>query len=259
MVKILAAIVNYGEDQLKYLQQVVTEFKSFEKYEVTVVVHSNIPLPNIKGIDHTVVIKMDDYQYLPMTCRQLIKENSDAFDYYIFTENDHLWKEHHIDKYIEYNNILPSDRIAGLIQYEADHTGRYYPAYHAHYEWDWNSVEVHGGKTFAHFTNVHQASFVITKEQLKKLMGEYDFASYFTRSAPYSTKCRTNTDIYMFGGWKKLICISEFEDNLIHHLPNVYINGDYGYRREDGKIVHRNKQRAEENRMQDALKKLLNE
>ena len=27
---------------------------------------------------------------------------------------------------------------------------------------------------------------------------------------------------------KKLICISEFEDNLIHHLPNIYINGENG-------------------------------
>ena len=61
----------------------------------------------------------------------------------------------------------------------------------------------------------------------------------------------------MFGGMKKLICISEFEDNLIHHLPNVYIDGAPGYRREDGKIVNRIKQRSEENRMQNSLKKLL--
>lgn len=257
MVNVLAAIVNYGDDQLEYLQQVVSSFKSFKKYNVTVVVNSNIPLPDIEGIDLVNVVSLNDYQYLPMTCRQVIKHYAGEFDYYIFTENDHLWLEHHIDKFAEYNNILPPDRIAGLIQYEANETGRYYPAYHAHYEWDWNSVEVHGGKKFAHFTNVHQASFIITDAQLKHLMTSFEFDQYFTASAPYSTKCRTNTDIYMFGGWKKLICISDFEDNLIHHLPNVYIDGGYGYRREDGQIVHRAKQRAEESRMQDALKRLL--
>ena len=25
-----------------------------------------------------------------------------------------------------------------------------------------------------------------------------------------------------------MICISDFEENLIHHLPNIYINGDAG-------------------------------
>ena len=42
MKKILAVIVNYGEDQLEYLQQVIDEFKLFTKYKVTIVVHSNI-------------------------------------------------------------------------------------------------------------------------------------------------------------------------------------------------------------------------
>jgi hypothetical protein len=79
-----------------------------------------------------------------MTCRQTINQESDNFDYFIFSENDHLWKEYHIDNYIEYSKILPENRIPGLIQYEEDHTGKYYPAYHAHYDWDYTSVEEYG-------------------------------------------------------------------------------------------------------------------
>lgn len=257
MVKVLAALVNYGDEQLNYLQQVVSELKSFKKYDVTVVVNSNIPLDNITGIDKVNVLNIPDYQYLPMTCRQVIKQNSENFDYFIFSENDHLWEEHHIDKYIEYEDILPKDRIAGLFQIEKDDSGLFYPAYHAHYEWDWDSVEEHGGKLFAHFTNVHQASFLISKQQLSDIMSKFDFAQYFTSHAPYSTKCRTNTDIYMFTGRRKLICISEFDQNLIHHLPNVYITGAYGYRREDGQIVHRRQQGSRDDRMRNALNRLL--
>ena len=44
----------------------------------------------------------------------------------------------------------------------------------------------------------------------------------------YSLKCKVNTDIYQYAGLKKLICISEFEMNLIHHLPNLYIKGEKG-------------------------------
>lgn len=244
--KILAVLVNFGEEQLDYLQQVVFELKSFKNYKVTVVVHSNIPLPTIEGIDQVNVIQLENYQLLPMTCRQVIDQESENFDYFIFSENDHLWKEHHVDRFIEYEKILPKDRIAGLIQYEQNETGRYYPAYHAHYDWDYNSVEEFGGKKFAHFTNVHQASFILSKPQLANIKKEKDFIQFFSNDH-YSVKCKTNTDIYQYCGMKKVICISEFEDNIIHHLPNIYINGGPG----------RVKQRSEEVKMQTALKKLL--
>jgi hypothetical protein len=227
MKKILAVLVNYGEEQLNYLQQVVTELKSFQKYNVTVIVNSNIPLNQINGIDNLNVIKLNDYQLLPLTCRKVIWEHRNNFDIFMFGENDHLFKEHHVDKYLEYNKILPKDRITGLIQYEENEIGKYYPAYHAHYKWDNNSVEEYGNKKFAHFTNIHQATFILTKEQLLDIGKKHDFTKFFG-SSQYSVKCKVNTDIYQFCDMKKLICISEFEDNLIHHLPNIYINGENG-------------------------------
>ena len=247
---ILAVLVNYGTEQLNYLQQVVTELKSFNKYNVSVVVHSNIPLDEIEGIDETYVVELDNFQLLPMTCRQTIDHNREQFDYFIFSENDHLWKEHHVDKYIEYEKILPSSRISGLIQYEEDSTGRFYPAYHAHYDWDYNSVEEYGGKKFAHFTNIHQASFILSKSKLEQIRKKQNFNQFFSNDH-YSVKCKTNTDIYGHAGMKKLICISEFDENLIHHLPNIYINGG------PGEVEYRVKQRSDDNRMQDALKRLL--
>ena len=255
MKKILAVLVNYGDDQLKYLQQVVNSLKSFKKYDVTVMVNSNIPL-DIDNIDHVNVIELDDYQLLPLTCKSVLWHYRDKFDIFMFGENDHLFLEHHIDKYLEYNSILPNNRIAGLIQYEENETGKYYPAYHAHYDWDYNSVEEYEGKKFAHFTNIHQATFIITKEQLLRIGEQYDFTQFFAPSH-YSRKCKVNTDIYQFCGMKKLICISEFEDNLIHHLPNVYINGEDGYVKDDGTIGKRAKQRSDSNRMKNALTRLL--
>ena len=251
---ILAVLVNYGEEQLQYLEQVVSELKLFKKYNVSIIVNSNIPL-DIEGIDMVNVIELDNYQFLPLTCKQVIWDHKDDFDVFLFGENDHLFKEHHIDKYLEYTNILPKNRIAGLIQYEENETGKYYPAYHAHYDWDYNSVEEYEGKKFAHFTNLHQATFILTKQQLHKIGSQYDFTQFFGQSH-YSVKCKVNTDIYQFCGMKKMICISDFEDNLIHHLPNVYINGgdDFKWHGIEGK---RAKQRAEGIKMDNALKKLL--
>tara|TARA_R110000851_G_scaffold69994_1_gene156388 strand:+ start:8526 stop:9266 length:741 start_codon:yes stop_codon:yes gene_type:complete len=246
MKNILAVLVNYGEEQLHYLQQVVNELKSFKKYKVTIFVNSNIPLDMIKGIDYVNVIQLDDYQLLPLTCKQVIWNYKDDFDVFLFGENDHLFQEHHIDKYLEYTSILPKNRIAGLIQYEENETGKYYPAYHAHYDWDYNSVEEYDGRKFAHFTNIHQATFILTKSQLLNIGEMYDFTTFFGKSH-YSVKCKVNTDIYQFCEMKKMICISEFEDNLIHHLPNIYINGEQG----------RNKLGYGEDKMKKSINKIL--
>ena len=229
MVKLLAVLVNYGNEQLSYLQQVVNELKSFHHFDVTIIVNSNIEL-DIEGIDHVNIIELDDYQLLPLTCRETIWDYRFDYEVFLFGENDHLFKEEHLANYIKYSTILPKDRIAGLIQYEENENGKYYPAYHADYDWDYDSVEEYKGFKFAHFTNVHQASFILTQYQLLNIGRMHDFTKFFDTSNfhIYSEKCKVNTDIYQFCGMKKMICINEFDSNLIHHLPNIYINGDLG-------------------------------
>lgn len=267
--KILAVLVNYGDEQICYLEQVVSKLKSFSKYQVTVIVNSNIDL-NIAGIDKVNIFELDDYQLLPLTCRTTIWENRGEYDIFLFGENDLLFEEKHIDCHINNSKILPKNRITGLLRYEENATGKYYPDYHFDFEWDFNSVEIYGGKKFAHFTNLHQATFILTKNQLlkigrkikfKELVLDYEYTTIgkyrrklekafglkTERIDKYSVKCKVNTDIYRYGGMKKMICISEFEDNLIHHLPNLYIDGLKG----------RNKFQLDTNRMKESLDRLI--
>jgi hypothetical protein len=267
--QILAVLVNFGDEQINYLEQVVKELKNFKKYKVTIIVNSNIPL-TIEGVDKVNVLKLDDYQLLPLTCRKVIWENRCDYDIFIYGENDHLFLEKHIDNHLKYSMILPNNRIAGLIQYEEDYSGKYFPGYHLDFEWNFNSVEIYEGKKFAYFSNLHQATFILTKDQLMKVGKKIKFEDlvfdtelkliskikrrvqkYFgfksERINSYSVKCKVNTDIYRYGGMKKMICISEFEDNLIHHLPNLYIDGLHG----------RNKYRSDSERMSNSIKELL--
>jgi len=244
--KLLTVLVNYGEEQLNYLRKVVNELLSFDRYDVTVVVHTNIQL-DIPGIIVSLYPKMNNYQLLPLTCRKTIWDGRNDYDVFLYGENDHLFKEHHVDKYLEYTNILPNNRIAGLMQYEEGENGKHYPAYHARYNWDVDSVEIYGGKKFAHFTNLHQATFLLTQKQLLKIGKLYDFTQFFGKSH-YSQKCKVNTDIYQFCGKKKLICIDEFDYNLIHHLPNIYIKGEN----------KRLRLGSNDSRMRDKIKELQN-
>tara|TARA_R110002049_G_scaffold3795_5_gene27655 strand:- start:133936 stop:134760 length:825 start_codon:yes stop_codon:yes gene_type:complete len=267
--QVLVVLVNYGDEQLEYLQKVVNGLNTFVKYDITIIVQSNIPI-DIKGIKKVNIVALEDYQLLPLTCRKVIWDNKDNYDIFLFGENDHLFLEKHIDKHLEYEKILPENRISGLIQFEENNTGRYYPGYHLHFDWIYDSVETYGTYKFAHFTNTHQATFILTKKQLLKVGEQFDF-NCLVKDLPlsfidkvfnkfkswvglplkypnnYSLKCKVNTDVYDYGGMKKMICISGFEDNLIHHLPNIYIDGLRG----------RNKFRSDSDRMDVAIKKLL--
>ena len=226
---ILAVIVNYGDEQLNYLEQVVQELKSFKKYNVTVMVNSNIEL-SIPGVDHVNIIELNDYQHLPATCKQVIYHYRDKFDGFIYTENDHLWKEHHLDNHIRYSKILPEDRIPGLIQYEETATGEKSYCAFLDNHFIKGSKEIHSDLEFCRLSNVHQASYFITKKQLDRVIQynmEYfeNICSNKTKTLGYSVKCRVNTDLFEFSNWEKVICISEFDENLIHHLPNFYVDG----------------------------------
>lgn len=267
MKTILAVLVNYGFEQVSFLEEVTRCLKNFKNFKVTIIVNSNVPL-NIIYIDKVNILELDDYQLLPLTCRKVIWDNKNDYDLFIYGENDHLFLERHIEKHLEYSAILPKNRISGLIQYEEDITGKYYPGFHADFDWNYKSVESYAGKKFAHFNNVHQASFILTQKQLllagKKinfleLVNEQTitykiikkirkkFGLKLPRENKYSVKCKVNTDIYLFAGMKKMICISELEDNLIHHLPNLYIEGKAG----------RNKLRSDSLRMDQSLNRLL--
>ena len=108
-------MANYGSEQLDYLEMVVRELKSFKKYEVNIVVHSNIPLDHITGIDKVTLFEkttgirtfndflvrkkwgkkwsgmLFNWQMLPMTCRRVIDAEADKYDVFLFNENDHLF------------------------------------------------------------------------------------------------------------------------------------------------------------------------
>ena len=232
MKNILAVIVNYGEEQLQYLEQVVRELKSFKKYNVTVIVNSNTKL-DIPGIDYVNEVRLNDYQHLPATCKQVIHHYKDEFDGFIYTENDHLWKEHHLDNHIRYSELLPENRIPGLIQYEEAPNGdKSYCAFLDNH-FIKGSKETYSNLEFCRLSNVHQASYFITKKQLDRVIqynpGYFDnLCSNDTKTINYSVKCRVNTDLFEFSNWEKVICISEFNDNIIHHLPNFYTSGESG-------------------------------
>ena len=242
MKKVLVVIVNYGNSQVHFLDKVVESFKSFKNYDLDIVIHSNIPL-EYEGVEVIVKDHMNDWNTFPWETRKTIYDRKDDYDLYLYTENDHLYKESHLDSFLEVTDILPENRIAGFMQYEEfpeDKMGYLYPAYHASYEWDIKSVEKYDNTIFAHFNCEHHAGYLLTKKHLDKVISKMgkDFLVDKNRGIRQpgkpgydSNKVRCCTDVYTHAGMKKVIPISRFDDFLIHHLPNKYkgIFGNYSF------------------------------
>ena len=221
--KILVVIVNFGDNQLKYLDIVIKEYKSFTKpFEVNIVIHSNIPL-DYEGVEVKIFDNLDDYEKLPFTTRQTVYERRNDYDLFIYSENDHIITQHNVESFLTVTNILPKPYIAGFMQYLRYGEGLFYPGYHLPFKWLPESVVTFDDYVFAHFTNVHQASFLLTKEQLHQAIEKLpNFLKDNIRDSPYRMKPRAGTDIYTHAGFKKVIPISHFDDFIIGHLPSRY-------------------------------------
>jgi len=230
--KVLVCIVNHGENQIWCLEQLLKEYKSW-KYDVDIIIHSNISLPleNNKtsplydGVKVQTYNNLENPHYLPFQTRKTIFDLKNDYDLFIYSENDHLITQRNIDAFLKVTSFLPNDKICGFFQYELYDCGKVYPGAHAHFSWDFQTifqVKEHSNYVFASYSNPHQASYVLTKNQLNKVIKEIDFLTLDLRSG-FTPKCTVNTDIYLKPKWDKVLCISHWEDFLIQHLPNRYL------------------------------------
>ena len=229
--KVLVVIVNYGVDQLNYLNTVIDELKSINKdrYIIDIFVYTNVSI-NRDDVTTILYTKPSEkgWNWLPWECRKPIYEKRDEYDLFLYNENDHLYTEKHFDSFIKVTKVLSENLIAGFIQYEEypePDTRRFYPAYHADYDWDFNSVQKIDDYTIACFGNEHQGSFLLTKFHLNKIIENMGEGFIKDEGHGYdSPKVRACTDVYVHGGMKKIIPVSHFKEFLVHHLPNKYIN-----------------------------------
>ena len=84
--KIKVCINNFGNTQLNYLDTVLKEYRSYKKYKVDTTIHTTVPLLHEKQVVHPESLG----QGLAYPCRWEMADALDAFDIFIYTENDIL-------------------------------------------------------------------------------------------------------------------------------------------------------------------------
>jgi len=223
-VNILVAIANYGFKNLEFLKTVIKEYQSMP-YHVDIVVLSNVPKELGPGIQVKIGLPSKDPWSLPFGHKKIFVERLEEYDLFIYTEDDILITSTNIDSFLQLTEMLPKGEISGFLRYELDSTGRkWFPDFCGPYHWFPKSVDKRDQYTVAEFSNAHSACYILTRDQLRAAISSGGYL-VDPHQGRYDLLCTAATDPYTQCKLKKVICISQISDSLVHHLSNRYVRG----------------------------------
>lgn len=220
--KIKVIIVNHGSDQLKYLDRVVSEYKSMTRYKIDINIYSTVPLqyPHVLYPESSFPAHLPAPGHqLPWPSREEMASQVDNYDLFIYTENDHLITRDNIEAFLEHSGRLQDGQVSGFLQYEVHPNGRVTLVINPY--WDKLTKE-RTAETFQ-LRNVHQGCWILLRKDLKKAIESGGFLVGL-HAGPYGGLEQAASDPYTQCGLTKVfptdyaLC----ERLLIHHLPNKY-------------------------------------
>jgi 2-polyprenyl-3-methyl-5-hydroxy-6-metoxy-1,4-benzoquinol methylase len=225
--RLLVAIASYGTGNDRFLARLIEEYQSMS-LKVRIVVLSNIDKPLPPGVDLIVGLPTKDPWSLPFAHKKVLSDGLEEHDLFIYTEDDTLITERHIEAFLRVSQALPENEIPGFFRYEEYGEGlRNYAELHGHFHWDPSSVRVRGEYVFAYMTNEHAACYLLTQKQLRAALVSGGFLVP-PHHGKYDMACTAATDPYTQCGFRKVLCVSHFDEFLIQHLPNKYVGTRFG-------------------------------
>lgn len=220
--RILVAIANYGLRNSEYLDELLSAYRKMP-IEVSIVVLSNIKKELDDDVEIRIGIPKNNPWSLPFAHRTLFREQLPYYDYFVYSEDDTLLNWNNFQAFINSQNLLESNEIAGFLRTEKAHNGKiFYSTCHSSFRWLPGSVRKRGNELWAKYSNEHSACFVASKEQIRKAIecGGFPVEPHEGR---FDMLCSAATDIYTKCGYEKIICIDRIDDFSLPHLPNKYI------------------------------------
>ncbi|MGN6644266.1 MAG: class I SAM-dependent methyltransferase [Verrucomicrobiota bacterium] len=219
--RMLVVIASYGDKNLPYLKNILQTYRRMSA-ETNLIVVSNAPKKLDPDVKVVVGLPSSNPWSLPFAHKQIFADNADAYDLFVYSEDDMAVTENHIEAFVRVTPHLEANEVAGYLRYEIHPSGAWsLPEMHGRHHWKPDSVRRRGSHTFAEFTNEHAGFYILTQQQLKRALasGKYLREPY---EGAYGLPETAATDAYTCGDLRKVICISAVEDFLIHHLPNRY-------------------------------------
>jgi 2-polyprenyl-3-methyl-5-hydroxy-6-metoxy-1,4-benzoquinol methylase len=227
MEKLLVVIANFGRRNDEYLARVLSEYRSMP-YQTDIVVLTNVEKQLGPDVEVRVGLPARNPMSLPFGHKRVFGERQDAYDLYIYTEDDMLVTYENIKALLRISEPLPKDELLGFFQKEVYPDGTlYFPAVHGHFHWLPESVKTIGPYTYAHYTNEHSACYLLTREQLQRAITSGGLLVP-PHEGKYTLLETATTDPYTQCGFRKVLCISHFDELIVAHLPNKYLGSPLG-------------------------------
>ena len=217
---VLVAIASYGAGQDHYLARLLKEYRKLRMC-VRAVVLTNKP-KYVNQAEVVAGLPTQDPYSLPFAHRKLFAENADFHDLFIYSEDDTLISERHIQAFIHVQTQLKEDEIPGFIRSETSPDGsRFITSIHHHFRWRPESIVERDGELFAKLSNEHSGCFMVTREQLRRALASGGF-HVPPHSEFYGMLETAASDLYTQCGLQRLISLTRIHDFIVPHLPNKY-------------------------------------
>lgn len=218
----LLTIASYGQKNIGFLKRIIEAYRAMD-FDLTVVVVSEAPKDLGEDVEVVVGLPSSDTWSLPFAHKKVLAQNMERFDLFIYSEDDVEVSEDNIQAFLRVTPLLKEDEIAGYLRYETDASGNpVLTDVHSAFRWKPESVQHRKGCIVAEFTNDHAGFYILTQDQLRRAVatGRFLQGPYHAR---YGTPETAATDIYTQCGFRKVICISDFDSFLIRHMSNLYV------------------------------------
>src|SRR5687768_12101494 len=98
--KILVAIANYGTKNDRYLSRVLSEYRSMP-YDLNLVALSNLKKDLGADVEVVVGVPQKNPWSMPFSHRRIFAERQDAYDLFLYSEDDMLVTERNIAAFMQ--------------------------------------------------------------------------------------------------------------------------------------------------------------
>jgi 2-polyprenyl-3-methyl-5-hydroxy-6-metoxy-1,4-benzoquinol methylase len=220
--RILVSIASYGIKNDGHLSRILDEYRRMP-HDVHIVVTSNIAKNLGPAIEVVVGLPSKNPWSLGFAHKRIFAERLMDYDLFIYSEDDVLIGLDNIEAFLRVTEVLPDNEVAGFMRTERDSDGKiYFSEVRQHFHWDAASVRLRGNYTFGFFTTEHAACYILTQDQLRRAI---DSGGYLVdpHEGRHDLLVAAATDPYTQCGFKKMVCISHFDEFLIPHMTNKYV------------------------------------
>lgn len=233
----LVYITNYeGNRKVEYVNKILNNLESLD-LDLNVIIYTTEELNLDTVLPVSVIIKpkvfsnsvwANGWQPEPefiWLYKEDILSKVNNYDIFIHLEDDIAFNEENFKQFVKYSygkNKLDGF-IIGNILFEEDNGKKLLPQFHASYRGLGEIITIRGEK-FMKPKNLHQASLIISQEQLKLLINTGNFSKTPKMVGGYNIKCSAMSQIYCTKLLTKIIPLNNLDNSLIEHLSKKYVN-----------------------------------